>query len=80
MVRELGLWLNPSISTEHHLSDINFHERKVWLHLSIGKKHGLYGKKLPKTEIQRFHIDIFVAMESMYVGDIKVFEDWKWIV
>lgn len=80
MVRELGLWLNPAISTEHHLSDINFHERKVWLHLSIGKKHWLYGKKLPKTEVQRFHIDIFVAMESMYVGDVKVFENGQWII
>lgn len=28
-VRELGLGLNPAISSDHHLSDINFHERKV---------------------------------------------------
>lgn len=80
LVRELGLGLNPAISTEHHLSDINFHERKVGIHLSIGKKHGLYGKKLPKTEVQRFHIDIFIALKEMYIGEVKVFENGDWIV
>ncbi|NDK19295.1 hypothetical protein GW819_00460 [Candidatus Gracilibacteria bacterium] len=80
LVRELGLGLNPAPSTETPLSDINFHERKIGIHLSIGKKHGLYGKKLPKTEVQRFHIDIFLALESMYVGDVKVFEDGGWMV
>lgn len=80
LVRELGLWLNPAPTTETPLSDINFHERKIGIHLSIGKKHGLYGKKLPKTEVQRFHIDIFIALESMYVGDVKVFENGNWTV
>lgn len=80
LVRELGLGLNPALSTETPLSDINFHERKVGIHLSLGKKHGLYGKKLPKTEVQRFHIDIFIALDSMYVGNVKTFEDGKWVV
>ena len=64
MVRELGFGLNPAISTSTPLADINFHERKLGVHLSLGKKHGIYGKKLPKTEIQRFHIDVFVALEN----------------
>ena len=79
LVRELGLGMNPAPSTTTPLSDINFHERKVGVHLSIGKKHGLYGKKLPKTEVQRFHIDIFIALESMYVGEVKVFENGGWM-
>jgi aminopeptidase len=74
MVRELGFGLNPAISTTTPLSDINFYERKVGVHLSLGKKHGIYGKKLPKTEIQRFHIDMFVALESVKIGDERVFE------
>ncbi len=80
LIRELGMGLNTAISTEFHLSDINFHERKIGIHLSMGKKHGLYGKKLPKTEVQRFHIDIFIALDSMYIGDKKVFENGNWIV
>ena len=80
MVRELGFGLNTAISTATSLSDIDFHERKVWVHLSLGKKHGIYGKKLPKTEIQRFHIDVFVALDSVYIGEDKIFEDGKWII
>lgn len=78
MVRELGLWLNPAISNTSPLADINFHERKLWVHLSLGKKHGIYGKKLPKTELQRFHIDVFVALKWVYVDDVSVFDEEKW--
>lgn len=79
LVRELGFGLNPALSTTTPLSDINFHERKVGVHLSLGKKHGIYGKKLPKTEVQRFHIDVFVALESVFIGEEKIFEKGKWI-
>jgi aminopeptidase len=80
MVRELGFGLNNAISNTTPLSDINFHERKTGVHLSLGKKHGIYGKKLPKTEIQRFHIDVFVALEAVYVDDKRVFENGRWTV
>jgi aminopeptidase len=78
MVRELGMWLNRSITTTTPLSDINFYERKIGVHLSLGKKHGIYGKKLPKTMIQRFHIDVFIALESVYIGEKKVFSGAGW--
>lgn len=79
MVRELGFGLNPAITSTTPLRDINFHERKTGVHLSLGKKHGIYGKKLPKTEVQRFHIDVFVALEWVYIGDERVFENGEWI-
>ena len=78
MVRELGFGLNPAISTSTPLADINFHERKLGVHLSLGKKHGIYGKKLPKTEIQRFHIDVFVALQGVYIGENNVFSEGAW--
>lgn len=80
MVRELGMGLNTAITTSTPLSDINFYERKTGVHLSLGKKHGIYGKKLPKTEIQRFHIDVFIALEWVYIGEKRVFEGGRWIV
>lgn len=80
LVRELWFGLNPAISTATPLRDINFHERKLWVHLSLGKKHGIYGKKLPKTEVQRFHIDVFIAVESVYIGEVQVFCDGKWCI
>ncbi|GAB0174712.1 MAG: hypothetical protein HHAS10_05910 [Candidatus Altimarinota bacterium] len=80
MVRELGYGLNPAMNKENPLSDINFYERKVGVHLSLGKKHGIYGKKLPKSETQRFHIDVFVDLESVIIGDTEVFRDGKWAI
>lgn len=80
MVRELGFGLNPAITTATPLRDINFHERKLWVHLSLGKKHGIYGKKLPKTEVQRFHIDVFVSLDTVFIDDEQVFYDGKWII
>jgi hypothetical protein len=80
MVRELGMGLNRAITTATPLSDINFYERKIGIHLSLGKKHGIYGKKLPKTEVQRFHIDVFTALEAVYIGEKRVFEDGEWTI
>ena len=80
MVRELGFGLNPAISNTTPLRDINFHERKIGVHLSLGKKHGIYGKKLPKTEIQRFHIDVFVALGTVFIGEECVFRDNNWTI
>lgn len=34
-VRELGFGLNPGPSTETPLRDVNYHERKVGVHLSL---------------------------------------------
>lgn len=80
MVRELGMGINPVLTTSTPLSDINFYERKTGVHLSLGKKHGIYGKKLPKNEMQRFHIDVFIALESVSIGEQRVFEKGTWII
>ena len=80
LVRELGMGLNTAITTATPLSDINFYERKIGIHLSLGKKHGIYGKKIPKTMIQRFHIDVFIATEWVYIWDQRVYEGGKWII
>ncbi len=78
MVRELWFGLNPAISRDTPLTDINFHERKLWVHLSLGKKHGIYGKKLLKTETQRFHIDVFVALEDVRIDGMSIYSDAWW--
>ena len=79
MVRELGLGLNPAIRTETPLTDINFYERKIGVHLSLGKKHWIYGKKLPKTMLQRYHIDVFLELGEVYMGDTCIFKNGGWI-
>jgi aminopeptidase len=79
MVREFGLGLNTAITRQTPLSDINFYERKIGVHLSLGKKHGIYGKKLPKATVQRYHIDIFLDLGMVYMGEECIFAGGKWV-
>ena len=72
MVREIGIGLNRAISRNRALSDVNYFERQFGMHLSLGKKHGIYGKKLPKEMIQRFHIDIFLDVTKLRIGDFEI--------
>ncbi len=80
MMRELGFWLNKAITFENTLSDVNAFERLSWFHLSLGKKHGVYRKKMSKDIVQRYHIDIFPDVEKIFVDDRLVFEKWKHFV
>ena len=68
MVREIGVGFNPAISRHTPLSDVNAYERQLGMHLSLGKKHGIFMKKLPKTELQKYHIDVFLEIESLVIG------------
>lgn len=77
MVRELWFWLNDSITDINKLSDVNAYERKLWFHISIWKKHGIYRKKLHKKITQRYHIDIFPDLDYISL-DWEVIFDWKW--
>lgn len=79
MIREFGLGLNPAVNKEYPLSDINFYERKIGVHLSLGKKHGIYGKKLPKGTIQRYHIDVFIDLGTVYMGEECIFKNGGWV-
>ena len=80
MLRELGFWLNPNISDERQLADVNFFERKAWFHISLWKKHQIYRKKLDKSIIQRYHIDIFPHIKEIYIDDNMIFQEWKYIL
>ncbi len=80
MMRELGFWLNKAITFENTLSDVNAFERLSWFHLSLGKKHGVYRKKMSKDIVQRYHIDIFPDVEKIFVDNRLVFEKWKHFV
>ncbi len=68
MIRELGIWLNIALSKNRTLSDVNYFERQFWIHLSLGKKHGIYAKKFSRNVIQRYHIDVFLDAESLQIG------------
>jgi aminopeptidase len=68
LVREIGVGFNPAISRETPLSDVNAYERQLGMHLSLGKKHGIFAKKFPKTEVQKYHIDVFLEVGRLEFG------------
>lgn len=79
-IREFGLGLNDAISRDRRLSDVNFHERLIGLHLSLGKKHPVYGKKIPKEQPQRYHIDVFPDVKRITIDGTVIFEEGRIVV
>ncbi|MDD2907433.1 MAG: hypothetical protein PHH98_02215 [Candidatus Gracilibacteria bacterium] len=80
MLRELGFGLNPGITREKVIADVNSYERIAGFHLSLGKKHQIYRAKMHKSVVQRYHIDIFPDIKQIFIDDILVFEDEKYVI
>lgn len=80
MFRELGFWLNMWIWKEKQLADVNAYERQAWFHISLWKKHQIYRKKIDKNIMQRYHIDIFPDISEIFIDNVKVFENNKYII
>lgn len=80
MIRELWFWLNPWIGKNKPIADINSYERQSWFHISLWKKHQIYRKKMHKSVVQRYHIDIFPDIEKIFIDDKIVFENDKFLI
>ncbi|MCF6245492.1 MAG: hypothetical protein L3J43_10720 [Sulfurovum sp.] len=54
----------------------------VWggVHLSLGRKHGMYAKPVFKRGDGKFHIDVFIDTKRVYVYYTCVLEDESWIL
>lgn len=79
-VRELGLGLNRAFSKTRTVADTGTYERMCGVHLSLGAKHGTYGKPGFKRRDGKYHIDVFVDTHSFTLGDEVVYRDGAWIV
>ena len=79
-VRELGFGLNRAFSKTRTVSDTGTYERMCGVHLSLGKKHGMYGKPGFKRGDGRFHIDVFVDTTTVKLDNETVFKNENWIV
>lgn len=79
-VRELGFGLNRAFTRERRVDDIGTYERMCGIHLSLGAKHGVYPKPGFKRKDARYHIDVFVVTDAVYLGDERVYRDGAWIV
>lgn len=75
LVREFGLGLNPAMGPHRTLSDITAFERQLGLHLSLGEKHGIYKKPGFNPKKTHYHIDVFVAAETIEIDGVPVYAD-----
>jgi hypothetical protein len=79
-VRELGFGMNRAFSRERRVDDIGTYERMCGIHLSLGAKHGVYAKPGFKRKDARYHIDVFVVTEAVYLDGERVYADGAWTV
>lgn len=79
-VRELGLGLNRAFTKTRTVSDTGTYERMCGVHLSLGAKHGIYGKPGFKRRDGRYHVDVFVDTNSFKLDDEVVYTNGAWIV
>ncbi|MFC5511627.1 hypothetical protein ACFPOU_10885 [Massilia jejuensis] len=79
-VRELGFGMNRAFTRELRVDDIGTYERMCGIHLSLGAKHGVYPKPGFKRKDARYHIDVFVVTDAVYLGDERVYADGIWTI
>ena len=79
-VRELGFGLNRGFTKTKIVSDVGSYERMCGVHLSLGRKHGMYGKPGFKRGDGKFHIDIFLDTSTVTLDSEVVFKDEAWVV
>lgn len=79
-VRELGFGLNRAFTKTRTVSDTGTYERMCGVHLSLGAKHGIYGKPGFKRRDGRYHVDVFADTHTFTLGDQVVYRDGAWIV
>jgi len=79
-VRELGFGMNRAFSKDRTVSDIGTFERMCGIHLSLGAKHGSYGKPNFKRGDGKYHVDVFAVTQSVMLDQDEVYRDGAWQV
>jgi hypothetical protein len=79
-LREIGFGLNRAFSKDRSVSDIGSFERMCGVHLSLGAKHGVYGKPNFKRGDGKYHIDVFAVTEQVTLDTQVVYRDGAWRV
>lgn len=79
-LREIGFGLNRAFTRDRAVSDIGSYERMCGVHLSLGAKHGVYGKPNFKRGDGKYHIDVFAVTERVTLDEQVVYLDGAWCV
>jgi aminopeptidase len=78
LIREVGFGLNQAITKDKPLGDITAYERTIGLHLSLGHKHSVYKKPGIQAHKARFHIDLFITLDSIKTNRGEIFSNNKY--
>ena len=79
-LREIGMGLNRALTQTRTVSDIGSYERMCGMHLSLGAKHGIYGKPNFKRGDGKHHIDVFAVTEQVVLDERVIYRDGAWVV
>jgi|GEM_PF-85239 len=79
-VREFGLGLNRAMDKAHVVSDITAYERMNGMHLSLGAKHTIYAKPGLSRKHGRYHIDVFVDAQEIFLDDECIFRQGTYVM
>ncbi len=75
-VRELGFGLNRALTRERRIRhDVGIYERMCGVHLSLGSKHALYPKLGFHKKKVKYHVDVFVAVDSVLVDGKIIYRE-----
>jgi aminopeptidase len=79
LIREIGFGLNRAITKERYLGDITAFERILGMHMSLGEKHSTYKKPGIRTNKSKFHVDLFLQIDTVKGDGQMIFENGKYI-
>lgn len=79
-VRELGFGLNRAFDTERTIADTGSYERMCGVHVSLGAKHGMYGKPGFKRRDGKYHVDVFIDTDTVTLENEVIYKDGAWVV
>ncbi|DAB29498.1 MAG TPA: hypothetical protein CFH84_09150 [Sulfurimonas sp. UBA12504] len=80
LIRELGFGLNRAFSKTRTVADTGTYERMCGVHVSLGAKHGTYGKPGFKRGDGLYHVDVFVDTHTVILGNEVVFKEGSYII
>ena len=79
-VREFGLGLNPAMGKYELVSDITAFERQRGMHISLGAKHAIYAKPGLNRKHGRYHVDVFVDIETISVDGKNIYSNGDFVI
>ncbi len=79
-VREFGMGLNPAMGKHGLVSDITAFERQKGMHISLGAKHAIYAKQGLNRKKGRYHVDVFIDIETITADGKAFYRDGNFVV